>query len=109
METDQLSIPIAADSFDQPHIAPSRREKQLSVRSTRAYELAHGLSKTLGQSMAQVIEQALDRMQADFDPVPEGLIRKGRFLVIPSDGRPAPTVEAINDLIDRIRNGEEDD
>jgi hypothetical protein len=99
----------AADTFDQLHIAPSRREKQLSVRSTRAYELAHDLSKTCGLSMAGVVEQALDRMQADFDPVPDGLVREGRLWVFPGDGSPAPSVEAINDLIERIRNGEEDD
>jgi hypothetical protein len=107
MENHIESLPYISD--DAPHLAPSRREKQLSIRSTRAHELAHRLSKKLDQSLVEIIEQALDRMQADFDPVPEGLIRKGRYLVIPSNGQPAPTVEAINDLIDRIRNGEEDD
>jgi hypothetical protein len=106
---DNISSASRADPSDQLHIAPSRREKQLSVRSTRAYELAHDLSKTLGLSMADVVEQALDRMQADFGPVPDGLIKEGRLWVFPADGSPAPSVEAINDLIERIRNGEEDD
>jgi hypothetical protein len=59
--------------------------------------------------MAEVVETALERMMSEYDFPPPGLVKEGRLWVLPSDGKPVPTVEAINDLIDRIRNGEEDD
>jgi hypothetical protein len=104
MDSQHRQMPVQADNA--PHSAPSRQQKQLSVRSTKAYDTAKWKAVKLGISMTELVERALEDFAREAELVPDGLVRKGKFLVIPS-GRQGPkvTAEQVNQLIDDIRNG----
>jgi hypothetical protein len=102
-----ISSSATEPSSAQP---PSRREKQLSVRSTKAYDTAKWKAVKLGISITELVERALEDFAQAEDAVPEGLVRKGKFLVIPSrHPERQVTAEQVNQLIDDIRNGLADD
>jgi hypothetical protein len=104
MERQTPSKASAADAW--PELPPSRREKQLSVRSTKAYDTAKWKAVKLGISMTELVERALEDFAQRDDSVPTGLVRKGKFLVIPSKHPERKvTAEQVNQLIDDIRNG----
>jgi hypothetical protein len=49
-------------------IMPARKEKQLTIRSTEAYEIAHRLAKTLGKTTTEVVLMALRQYEATHAP-----------------------------------------
>ncbi len=76
---------------------------QLNVRSRFARDRAAGLARETGMTITQVVEEALrayqppTQMRAD-----DGLVRKGRLMVWPGDGRPL-TVEDADAVIAAVR------
>jgi hypothetical protein len=99
----------AAQPEQSQDTPPSRREKQLSVRSTKAYETAKWKAVRLGISMTELVERALEDFARDENPVPAGLVREGKYWVFPQQGPRKVTAEQVNQLIDDIRNGLADD
>ncbi|UVO55528.1 hypothetical protein [Sphingomonas sp. SUN039] len=86
----------------------TRRAAQLNIRSDAARARVAELVAETGKSATQVVEEALQTYRP-LPPVeeslPEGVIRKGRFLVLKADGRRRETIEetiaAINEDRDR--------
>lgn len=86
------------------------RSAQLNIRSDFARERAADLARQTGMTTTQVVEAALKA----FDPYghirPVGrLVRKGRLLVMPSDGTRTVTVEDVQRSIDEAREERTDD
>jgi hypothetical protein len=82
---------------------PSRRQKQLSIRSDRAVELAKEKAARLGLSLSEVVEQALADFRPELEVVPEGMVRKGKLLVIKATGNGPKTNDEANYLIEMLR------
>jgi hypothetical protein len=100
------SAPLADDTRAGP---ASRREKQLSIRSTRAHDLAKQKAAALGISMSEVVERALERMPPFDEALPEGLERNEYgFLVAKSQGRGPISNEEANALFERLRMDDDD-
>jgi hypothetical protein len=94
---------------DVSSLAPSRRQKQLSVRSDKAFETAKWKAAKLGISVTEVVERALEQLPPLQEQLPEGLVRRGRFLVC-TGGAPGPkTNDEVNELIERLRTDWADD
>ncbi len=83
--------------------SPSRRQKQLSIRSDRAVTRAKQIAHSSGWSVTQVVERALDQLSPEDKSVPEGMARKGKLLVIKSTGSGPKTNEDAAHLIDMLR------
>jgi hypothetical protein len=82
---------------------PSRQQKQLSVRSSKAVDLAKAKAHQSGLSVTEVVERALEGFQTLAESIPEGMVRKGKFLVIKSTGSGPRTNEEANHLIEMLR------
>lgn len=77
---------------------------QLNIRSRFARDRVVELARRTGMTATQVVEEAL-RAYAPPTPEserPDGLIRKGRLLVIPARGR-VITLEETNAAVDAAR------
>ena len=86
----------------------SRRNAQLNIRSDYARERVDQLVRETGKTARQVVEDAVRAYQpastaAKEVDVPEGMIRKGRFLVWKGNGVPI-TLEDTNRAIWEGRN-----
>jgi hypothetical protein len=93
-----------ADPNLPPHKRPpSRQQKQLSVRSSKAVDLAKAKAHQSGLSVTEVVERALEGFQTTAESVPHGLIQKGKLWVIPSNGAGPKTNEEANHLIEMLR------
>ena len=82
---------------------------QLSIRSDYARDRAADLARATGMSTTKVVEEALRAWspppvdRAKDEPLPPGLVRKGRFLVLAGTGRTI-TFEETNAWIEDGRN-----
>ena len=78
---------------------------QLNIRSRFARERAAGLARATGMSVTQVVEEALRAYQPPGEATPaEGLVRKGKLLVMPARGRTL-SQEEVDALLDEVRGG----
>jgi hypothetical protein len=84
---------------------PRGEATQLNVRSRFARERAAELARKTGMTTTQVVEEALRAYvpPADASP-PEGLVRKGRLLVMPAKGGRVSLKEA-DEALEREREG----
>lgn len=83
-----------------------RNNAQLNIRSDYARERVDQLVRETGKSARQVVEEAVRAYHPPpprAEDVPEGMIRKGRFLVWKGDGAPI-TLEGTNRAIEEGRN-----
>lgn len=87
-----------------------RDNAQLNIRSAFARARVAEIAAATGMTATQVIEDALRgyvppaARQAD-EPVPEGMIRKGRLLVLaPRPGQKTITHKQVNRAINAQRN-----
>jgi hypothetical protein len=77
-------------------------EPQLSVRSTKARDLAHALARRTGQPINKLVEQALERYDRDLR-LQQAQTPMGVLLDLMAEGRggvPAGTTSAHDDLYD---------
>jgi antitoxin VapB len=77
-------------------------EPQLSVRSTKARDLAHALAKRTGQPINKLVEQALERYDRDLRQQ-QAQTPMDVLLDLMAEGRggvPANTTSAHDDLYD---------
>ena len=84
------------------------RAAQLNIRSDAARRRVAELVAETGKSATQVVEEALQSYRPPppvEEVLPDGLIRKGKFLVFKADGRRRESIEetiaAINEDRDR--------
>ena len=78
---------------------------QLNIRSAFALKRARELAEQSGMTMTEVVEDALRGYVPPGGREPVGrLVRKGRLLVFPGDGRRKVTLEEVNAAIDADRN-----
>jgi hypothetical protein len=80
---------------------------QLNIRSTPAKQRATELARATGKTVAQVVEEAVlaYRPAPPADEVlPEGLVRKGRMLVLDRNRGQKTTLADTNRMIDDARN-----
>lgn len=81
---------------------------QLNIRSRFARERAGELARASGMSTTQVVEEALRAyVPPGVSPPPQGLIRKGRLLVLAANGETV-TLEEAQAALDASR-AERDD
>lgn len=86
-----------------------RTSSQLNIRSTAARDRATRLAAETGKTVTQIVEEAVQAYRPPppvDEKLPEGVIRKGRFLVFKADGRPSETIEETLAAIDEDRNRE---
>ena len=84
-----------------------RSSSQLNIRSVKAREKAIRLAAETGMTVTQIVEEAVQAYRPPApqqEILPEGLIRKGRFLVFKSTGGPPMTLEETNEGIEAGRN-----
>jgi hypothetical protein len=93
----------ADPKLQRPKRPPSRQQKQLSIRSSKAFDMAKEKARQSGLSVTEVVERALAGFQTQAEPVPEGMVRNGKFLSIKSTGSGPKTNEEANHLIDMLR------
>jgi hypothetical protein len=93
----------ADPKLQRPKRPPSRQQKQLSIRSSKAFDMAKEKARQSGLSVTEVVERALAGFQTQAEPVPEGLIQKGKLWVIPSNGCGPKTNDEANYLIEMLR------
>lgn len=82
---------------------------QLNVRSRFARERASALARQTGMSTTQVVEAALRAFDPPDTACVGRLVRKGRLLVMPSNGDPPLTVDQVNAATEDARNERLDD
>lgn len=84
---------------------PQIRRAQLNIRSPYARERVRELVHRTGMTATQVVEEAL-RAYTPPPPVEERtgrLVRKGRLLVMPANGRKPVTIEETQAAIEAVR------
>lgn len=84
-----------------------RNSSQLNIRSAKARDRATRLAAETGKTVTQIVEEAVQAYRPpppDDEDLPEGVVRKGRFLVFKSTGRRPVTLEETNAAIDEDRN-----
>lgn len=81
----------------------SRSASQLNVRSPYAKERASTLAKATGMTTTQIVEEALRAYTPPLVEPVGRLVRNGRLLVMPSQGREI-TLEETNAAIEASRN-----
>lgn len=98
-----------------PHRMPRKSTAQVNIRSTIVRDRVAQLVAETGKTMTQVVEDAVTayRPQPPVEEIlPEGLVRRGRFLVFKGHGGPKITLEDTNRAIEAGRNrdlwGDED-
>lgn len=87
----------------------TNRAAQLNIRSTEARRRVAELVTETGKSATQVVEEALQSYRPPppvEEVLPEGLIRKGKFLVFKADGRRRTTMAETLAAIEEDRNRE---
>lgn len=87
----------------------TRRAAQLNIRSDAARARVAELVQETGKSATQVVEEALQSYRPPppaTEVIPEGMIRKGKFLVFKADGRVGATMAETLAAIDEDRNRE---
>ncbi len=86
-----------------------RRAAQLNIRSDIARARVAELVAETGKSATQVVEEALHSYRPPpptTEVIPEGMIRKGKFLVFKADGRRGETIEETIAAISEDRDRE---
>jgi hypothetical protein len=85
------------------------RQLQLNVRSEFARARAQELAKLTGMTATQVVEDALRSYipPGGYGEAASPLLRRGRVLVIPTNGKPL-SLEEANAALEAVRNGEDD-
>jgi hypothetical protein len=86
---------------------PRSANIQLNIRSEPAKARATALARATGKSVTQVVEEAVlaYRPQPPSEEIlPEGLVRKGRFLVLDKNGGRKITLADTNRMINDARN-----
>ncbi len=81
---------------------PAKAQKQVNIRSDRAYETAHRLARRLGKSTQQIVIEALEEKaravgQAEPEFTPEEIARRCAAIEAAIDelwgGKPPPPVD----------------
>lgn len=78
-------------------------ETQLSVRSTKARDLAHALAKRTGQPINKLVELALERYDQELSEIRQAKAPADTLWELMAEGRrsvPAGTTSAHDDLYD---------
>ncbi len=88
---------------------PRARQVQLNVRSEFARARARELARLTGMTTTQVVEDALRSYvpPGGGDEASCALLRRGRVLVIPANGKVLSLAEA-DAALDAVRNGEDE-
>lgn len=89
-----------------------RAAPQLNIRSEFAKQRAVALARETGLTTTQIVEDALRAYRPTSprgEAAPPGLIRKGRLLVFPAEGRPTVTTEQTLAAIDADREERADE
>ena len=79
------------------------RSYQLNIRSRFARERATQIAARTGQTVTQVVEEALRSYQPIVKEAPEGLVWERGILVKPASGRRI-TLEEANAALDEVRS-----